>query len=132
MTVQNVYDRALALMYTTNTDTTDYDDYVIPIINVMLSELFDINNGILLANDGTALTSIPTVTATTDTLTYEDEITTAIMPYGLAGTLLTEDQSTYNLGTQYKNKYEEMKFNAKRGYYVDITDDYDDTDGDDE
>ena len=126
MTVADVYDRALGLMYATSADKPDYNDFIIPVVNVLLGELFVTNNAILLAKEEEPLTSIPYVTAVGDTLTYEDEVLVSIIPYGIAGILLGEDPSTANLSIQYKNKYEEQKLMAKCGYYTDITDNYED------
>lgn len=123
MTGTELLTHALALM-DEDTTTTEYNISSVSFINSLLAECFDINNSIRLSKSEAVLTSIPSISALSETLTYEDALVKAAFPYGLAGNLLGIDPSQAILANNYRNKYEEQKEYAKRANYVDITDSY--------
>lgn len=123
MTGAQLLVHSLALMDEPTT-STEYNTQSVYFINSLLAECFDINNSIRLAKSEAVLTSIPSITLLSETLTYEDELVKAALPYGLAGYLLSVDPSQTPLSTKWLNKFEEQKEFAKRANYVDITDYY--------
>jgi hypothetical protein len=129
VTVANLITAALALMGSDLT-STDYNTYAIPSVNMMLADLYDVNNGLLESADGTLLTSIPAVTATTDTLTYDERLTRNVMPYGLARDLGRMDNNPA-VGA-FTRLYDENKRRYTVGIPEDIEDVYGDTEDDEE
>lgn len=122
MTADDLFTSAIALVGGSTSDKVDYTDAFIPVLNIILAETFDVNNSIRVYKELAELTTIPTVTATTDTMTYEDEILRRVIPYGIAGTLYQEDNAS--LAAQYMNKYDYARMNAYKAAYVEITDYY--------
>jgi hypothetical protein len=121
MTVKELYELAKAMMFEKST-SRDYDNYYIPWINVLLSENFDINNSLLRSIGESPLDDIPTVSADTDVLPYEDRICREILPYGLAAHFFIDDDlSKYDI---FNTKYENARMAYMKGRSVAITDVY--------
>jgi hypothetical protein len=121
MTVKELYELAKAMMFEKST-SRDYDNYYIPWINVLLSENFDINNSLLRSIGESPLDDIPTVSADTDVLPYEDRICREILPYGLAAHFFIDDDlSKYDI---FNTKYENARMAYMKGRSVAMTDVY--------
>lgn len=104
MTVKELYDLAKSLMFEKPT-SKDYDNYYIPWINVLLSENFDLNNHLRAKHKKELLTEVPTVSAASDTIPYENEMCYEILPYGLAAQFFIDDDlSKFDIfNTKYEN-----------------------------
>lgn len=102
MTVKELYELAKSLMFEKKT-SRDYDDYYIPWINVLLSENFDIENSLLIAEGEEALDEIPYIDPNGDdpdseVLPYHDRINREVLPYGLAAHFFIDDDlSKYDI-----------------------------------
>ena len=120
MTANDIVSTTMVLMCEDADAKSDWSSAFISVLNLLLSELFDVNNSILAAAGEDELTEIPTVSALTDTVAYNDGLCRRVLPYGAAGMLLAEDNPA--LCSQYKNKYEYEKANAYRAVYSDIDD----------
>ena len=104
MTVRELYELAKSMMFE-KPSSTDYDNYYIPWINVLLSENFELNNHLRAKHGEDALESVPFVTADTDEIKYEREMCYEILPFGLAQNFFIDDDlSKYDIfHTYYEN-----------------------------
>lgn len=91
MTVQNIYEDALALTLETKTDNTDFEDFVVVHFNLLLQELFRHNNIARQRNGKEPLEKTPRVTDRNEENPYEWQFDNALI-YGLAAKLLTADE----------------------------------------
>ena len=102
MTVKELYELAKSLMFEKES-SRDYDAYYKPWINVLLSENFDIENSLLIAEGEEPLDEIPYIDpkdSTTDdyVLPYHDRINREVLPYGLAAHFFIDDDlSKYDI-----------------------------------
>lgn len=107
MTVQDLYDDALALSKMASEDADDYTPFVLRHVNFILADLFEIENGQRDKAGVAAITEIPTVSDLTDEIIYQDVLTRNVMPYGLIELLvLNEDNPSIGF---YHQKYEDGK-----------------------
>lgn len=121
MTVKELYELAKNLMFEKKT-SRDYDNYYIGWINVLLSENFDIENSLLIAEGEEALDEIPTVSADDDELPYHDRINREVLVYGLAKNFFIDDDlSKFDI---FDTMYQNARMAYMRGNEVSITDVY--------
>ena len=106
---------AIALM---GESGTNYDSLQVEITNQLLAEMFSVNNTTLT----TPLTTIPSVTLATDTLTYDTGLLREVMPYGMAAKLSLQDSPTLFNAMNYE--YENRLQKYSRGVTTTITDYY--------
>ena len=92
MTVQNIYENALALTLETTTDNTDFEDFVLVHFNLLLQELFRHNNIARKRNGKEILEKAPRIADRTEENPYEWQFDNALV-YGLAAKLLTADEN---------------------------------------
>lgn len=102
MTADAIYDRVLALMFSGANEKTDMLNQFLATLNIFLAELFPKEN----FRRKEKLSAPPIITALTEVVDYRPELL-AFLPYGIAGTMLAEDDP--NIAVQYKNKYEEER-----------------------
>ena len=69
-TVQELYDLAKATMFEKPT-SKDYDNYIIPWLNVLLQENFNLNNHLRLKHDEDELEDCPWMESMDDEVPYE-------------------------------------------------------------
>ena len=102
-TVQGIFDRAVHLMDAQNestgaTETTDTHEYALRtpnIINVLLDQVYPHSDTYPALTDGSVgRPSLPSVTSLEDGLDLDDYICRNVLPFGLAGLLLTEENPT--------------------------------------
>ena len=120
MTANDVLNTTLTLMFADLSEADDYKSPFISVLNLLLAETFELNNSIRLADGLDVLTDIPEVSELTDVMTYEEGLCRAVLPFGAAGMLMTEDNAA--AAAQYKNKYEYEKANAYKAEYSVICD----------
>lgn len=123
MTGTDIFDTALVLM---NEDTTSKADYpgFLTLLNLFLMENYDINNGLRLAAVKLELVEVPWLTTLTDAVGYEPVMERVILPYGLAGRLVIEDNAS--LAAQFTNKYEYEREKAIRARFENPVEDEED------
>lgn len=100
MTVENMYKLTKAWMFE-NPSSTIYDNYIVPITNKVLAELFEENNnlrmfkGMAPFQDGVSSHLIPAdadlTTAMNFELDYEDEYQYDVIPKGIDANFLMDD-----------------------------------------
>ena len=100
-TVQDVFDIAIRLMDAQNestgsTDTADTKEYKLrtpSLLNSLLDRVYPGSDTYSTAGNWKRAVC-PKVSAMTDTLALDERICTGVLPYGLAGLLLSEENST--------------------------------------
>ena len=123
MTAQQLFDLTVGLMGITPANATSYADVIIPQMNTILTETFNLENTYRQANDIAVLTVIPTVTALTDVLTYQDSVLRNAVCYGIAQ-LLSVSDGEFAMANFFSDKYESGKRLAKRIVQTEIKDYY--------
>lgn len=102
-TVQDVFDMAMHLMDAQNestgatqtTDTREYELRTPNILNTLLDQVYPYSDTYPSLSDGaTTRPSLVSVTSLDDYLDLDDYICRNVLPYGLAGLLLTEENPT--------------------------------------
>ena len=120
-TVQELYDLAKATMFEKPT-SKDYDNYIIPWLNVLLQENFNLNNHLRLKHDEDELEDCPWMESMDDEVPYEVEMCREILPYGLAANFFIDDDlSKYDILHRY---YENMQSKYSWGVEEKIEDAY--------
>lgn len=127
MTVADLTKNAVASMGGDLDDSAlaEYHPYAYVSINTLLADLFSINNALRVQAEETALTEIPTVTASTDELTYNTNLLRNVMLFGLARDFAIKDNHQA-LG-YFTRKYDENKSKYNIGVSSQVTDYYEDT-----
>lgn len=110
--VQEIYTYALALMYENLKNTKDYDQYLIPMMNILLAENFELNNNNRKAYGKEPLTEIPKVTAKSDIVPYEPIFCRQILPLGLAASFFVDD--SMNKHADYFAQYNNARVSVER------------------
>lgn len=122
MTADKILSAALTLMFGTDQNAAEYSPYFLNTANLLLSENFSLNNALRALKGKEPLLDIPQITSLYDDIVYEDEFTLAILPYGVAGYIYTDDDKS--IGQAYKNKYEYERARIIKSGYEDIKDVY--------
>ena len=115
VTANTIFDYVLALMFSGENEKADtsIQRQFIATLNILLAELFDKENGMR----EKPLETVPIITNINDKVDYDKKIL-ALLPYGIAGTMLAEDDP--NIAAQYKNKYEELKASCITCEFVEV------------
>lgn len=91
MTAATLLDNALALLLTTSSQTPEYTDSALPLINMLLAEVTPAND-MLRAQKGLAPSGVPLLADNMEApLACEEELARAALPYGLCAKLLMDD-----------------------------------------
>lgn len=121
MTAQQLFDLTVGLMGITPSNATSYTDVIIPQMNTILAENFNLENLNREYKSLTVLTAIPTVTALSDTLTYQDGILRNVIAYGIAQ-LLSVSDGEFAMANFFSDKYEQGKQKEKKLFATEIKD----------
>lgn len=103
VTADMLFNRTLALMFEDASSKEDYPGFM-DILNIFLAELFLQNEGLRALRGLKKMDRPPVIGKLTEVVPYEHELTGNILPYGLAGRLIGEENPS--LGANYTNKYE--------------------------
>jgi hypothetical protein len=114
MTADALFDYVLALMFSGTNEKSEMLNQYLATLNIHLAELLDKENGFR----EEPLEAPPIITSLSDTVDYNRRIL-AFLPYGIAGTMLAEDDA--GIAVQYKNKYEELKANCIICKFVEVS-----------
>lgn len=121
MSVDTLFNKVLALMFSDASDKAELADSFLNVLNIILAECFDAENGIREEEGRPLLAAPPYVADTQETIDYNWRLE-PIMAYGVAGVLYSEDDIT--LATMYKNKYEADRSDLVKGFIRDVVDVY--------
>lgn len=122
MTADKIFDAVLMLIFAGADEKPEYQAQFVTAMNFVLAETFEANNSIRVSKGLAELTEIPAITASADTIGYEDGFCCRVLPYGIAGLIMAEDNAS--MATQYKNKYEYEKANSYKAACTEIVDYY--------
>lgn len=123
MNVSQVYKTTLAIMSENESNASSYTEFVIPNINIILSELFDIENSIRSEVSVDLLNAIPVVSAMDEEIPYSEQLCRTVLPYGLAVYLAMGDDE-YSKAGFYDSRYQMAKAKYARANYVKVNDFY--------
>lgn len=118
-TAQEIFEAAIAIMDEQNasgqadhSDTTEYKNRTLPILNILRGELYPYSDSYALDGNGRPISA--QILDFETTIELDDYICQSVMPYGLAATLLmNEDPAVANYCQQ---RYDELKAGLKSGY----------------
>lgn len=127
MIVNDLYNMSLALIYEKASGSKNYDMYLIPYLNILLSENFSINNNVRVSKGLDNLINPQIIIGKNDTLLYEYEIITEVLSFGLASMLIMQEDILVTNGMVFnnlRNRYLENKSKNNKVIIVDIEDIY--------
>ena len=105
-TVRKIYRLALARIMESPGNDADFDTYSPDLLEQLLVEALPYENPIRRQAGRPLLERAPEVTAIDDTeLEYDDRIARLALPYGLAGILLSDDESRKAESVMMRNEY---------------------------
>lgn len=117
MPADEIFNRVLALMFSDETEKNDLLQQFFATLNLLLLELLPKERALR----AIPMTTPPAIANLGDVVEYDPRIL-AFLPYGIAGTMLAEDDP--NIATQYKNKYEEERMSCVVARFTDVVDAY--------
>jgi hypothetical protein len=106
MTARKIFDGAMALLFAEEADYPDYEPFWMRTLNRLIAETFAGNNGARTMRGKEKLAGAPVLNGFEDDLEYETEYTRYILPYGCAGYIGADDDSTAEIAQAYRSKYE--------------------------
>lgn len=98
MTGQQLFDTTTSLMGIAPADATSYQETILPQINIILAKTFNLENNNRAYKSLALLTSIPELTALSQTIDYQQNVLMNVVVYGLAQLLALSDSDTINAG----------------------------------
>lgn len=107
-TVQNLFDVTAGLMNEERSNTSLFNEFVLPIVNTVLSELFNDENNLRIRDGQEVLESAPYLDSLDDTIPYHDELVRNVMPFGLGLYLYLGDDEMQK-ATYFSSKYDENR-----------------------
>ncbi len=93
MTANTLFENALALITTQKTDVSDYADFALPVINLLICECFGLNNALRISAKKLPQVELPLVNSAEDEVDFEPQLLLAVLPYGVCAKLLVEDDA---------------------------------------
>lgn len=121
MTAQQLFDLAVGRMGISPSNATSYSDTIISQINTVIAETFTLENNVREYNAIAVLTTIPSITALTDTLTYQDDVLKNAVAWALSQQLAVSD-GEFALANYFGDKYDSGKRMVKKLIATEIVD----------
>lgn len=125
MTVQELFKQAIGIMGLIEANATTYEATLVPQVNTILGQLFDLENNVRKSKDIELLNEIPSVSDKTDTLLYQDEVLKRVASWGLAQLFALTDDDTIKAGF-FGARYAEESYNVSKIIHTDVIDVYGD------
>lgn len=123
MTVQELFNLTVGIMGVTPANATSYIETVLPQVNTLLAQTFNLENNNREYSGVSVLTSIPTVSSLSDTLTYQENIVRKVLVWGLAQLLALSDDDVVKAGF-FENRFADAMQLENKFIASDITDFY--------
>lgn len=123
MTVLELFTLTIGMLGLTTENATTYKTTLYPQLNMVLADCFKLENNLREDRGIALLTTIPTITADADILTYQDDLQKQVLPYGLARLLVLSDDDTVRAGF-FGSQYVEAQALLSVGISDDVTDYY--------
>jgi len=115
---QEIFDTTMAMMdevredgSTDNSDTREYKNRTLPILNILRGELYPYSDTYDANDAGRSISA--RIKNFTSSIDLDDYICQTVMPYGLAAHLLTDENPS--LAGFYQQRYEELVSKLARG-----------------
>jgi hypothetical protein len=103
MTAHTLLDNALALILTSSSQTPEYTDHALPVINMLLAETEGYNNMIRIHKGKGEKTGL-VILSMEDELPCEQELALSALPNGLCSKLLMDDDDLAKVA-YFQNQY---------------------------
>lgn len=84
-------ENSLALLGTSSTASPEYAPFAVALINVLIAETSEVNNGIRVSKGKERLSQVGEIISLSDVLPCEEELTRSAFVYGLCSKLLLND-----------------------------------------
>lgn len=123
MTVQQLFEQTVGIMGLTALNAVTYQATLIPQVNTILGQLYDLENNLRRIASEVELTETPSVSATTDILPYKEQIIRRVAIWGLAQLFALTDDDTIKAGF-YGARFAEESINVMKLEREDILDYY--------
>ena len=105
-TIKRIYTLALAKIIEAPGTDVDFDSYSPTLLDSLLVEAMPYENAIRAQRGDAELTSTPEVTAIDSTaLDWDDRITRVALPWGLAASLLFDDENRKAESVMFRNEF---------------------------
>lgn len=113
MTAKQLIQASLALFNDNNLEL--YSTTGLPCLNLLLGELFELNNRLRQASGLERLTEIPQLENDSEQVPYQPQLLYGALPYGLAAKLFLDDRDTGVL-SYLQQQYDRAVAEVDRGY----------------
>lgn len=123
MTVQQLFEQTVGIMGLTASNAVTYQETLLPQVNTILGQLYDLENNLRRIASEVELTETPSVSATTDILPYKEQIIRRVAIWGLAQLFALTDDDTIKAGF-YGARFAEESINVMKLEREDILDYY--------
>lgn len=118
-TVQDLFDITLGLMNDQKANSSSYSEFILPVVNTILSECLVQENNLRLLNSQEVLTEAPVMVNFSDVIPYHDELVRNVLPYGVGMFLFLGDDENVK-ATFFSTKYDENKSKYSPAVYVEV------------
>lgn len=118
-TVQDLFDITLGLMNDQKANSSSYSEFILPVVNTILSECLVQENNLRLLNNQEVLTEAPVMVNFSDVIPYHDELVRNVLPYGVGMFLFLGDDENVK-ATFFSTKYDENKSKYSPAVYVEV------------
>ena len=121
MTAQELFNLTAGIMGITQNNALNYQDTVLFQLNTVLSQTFNLENNNREFLGIAKLTTIPTVSLLSDTLTYQDNVLRNVVVFGLAQLMSLSDDDVVKANF-FENRYVDGMGTERKVLSVPITD----------
>lgn len=123
MTVQELFKLTVGIIGVTSNNATSYLGTLVPQVNTILAQTFELENNNREYLGLELLTEIPEVTSVSDTLTYQDNVLRKVVVWGLAQLFALSDDDVVKAGF-FENRFADYMKLESKFIETDITDYY--------
>lgn len=123
MTVQELFKLTVGIIGVTANNATSYLGTLVPQVNTILAQTFELENNNREYLGLELLTEIPEVTSVSDILTYQDNVLRKVVVWGLAQLFALSDDDVVKAGF-FENRFVDYMKLESKFIETDITDYY--------
>lgn len=123
MTVQELFKLTVGIIGVTANNATSYLGTLVPQVNTILAQTFELENNNREYLGLELLTEIPEVTSVSDILTYQDNVLRKVVVWGLAQLFALSDDDVVKAGF-FENRFADYMKLESKFIKTDITDYY--------
>lgn len=119
-TCQMLFNTTIGLMNEQRSNSSSYQEFILPVINTVLSELLMDENAFRLRDGQPELEEAPYMTELSDVIPYHRELIQNVMPYGVGLYLYLGDDEMVK-ATYFSTKYDDNRRKYSTAVYVDTS-----------